>query len=368
MQSGKKSKESTPTSQNTSKGKRQRRTRHAKKQSIGKTPESLRHSNELSQPKRVFKSPLRLDHDLEPDPSTITSDKLAQIEALHARWAVEDSEQILEGNQLVELQKQRCKKVGKIIFRFNLRDTQLEAIWTLFYEQRDLLLLAKTSFGKSLIFQLLPFMLDPTGVVLILMPLKLLQAEQNAMINLIPNGKAIALTGENNQKDVQHAIATEGYTHVFTSPEIALSKKFKTNVLDHPCFAQRLSLLAIDEIHLIEEWGKSFRPLYAEIEKVRKRIPGHVPLLGVSATLTKKVRLRIIDKAGFRNNYKLMQTSLDQTEICQIHQFMQHSVLSCLDLQFILPFTVTAASDIQKTIIFINTVADIRPMINIIIG
>ena len=34
------------------------------------------------------------------------------------------------------------------------------------------------------------------------MPLKLLQADQNSMINLISSGKAIALTGENNQKAV----------------------------------------------------------------------------------------------------------------------------------------------------------------------
>ena len=78
------------------------------------------------------------------------------------------------------------------------------------------------------------------------------------MINRISNGKAIALTRENNQKDIQYTIATEGYTHVFTSPEIALSKKFETNILNHLCFAQQLSLLVIDEIYLIEEWGKNF--------------------------------------------------------------------------------------------------------------
>lgn len=85
------------------------------------------------------------------------------------------------------------------------------------------------------------------------------------------------------------------------SPEIALSKKFKANILDNPRFARRLCLLAIDEIHLVEEWGKSFWPLYAEIEKVRKRIPPHVPIQGVSATLTKSMRLRILSKAGFRD-------------------------------------------------------------------
>ena len=47
------------------------------------------------------------------------------------------------------------------------------------------------------------------------------------MINRVPQGKAIALTEENNQKETQHFIATKAYTHVFISPEIALSKNSK---------------------------------------------------------------------------------------------------------------------------------------------
>lgn len=105
------------------------------------------------------------------------------------------------------------------VFGFELQEGQVEAVSTLFYERRDLLLLAKTGFGKSLIFQILPFIFNPTGVVIILMPLKLLQAEQNSMINRIASEKAIALTGKNNNKAVQQAIACQNYTHVFTSPE-----------------------------------------------------------------------------------------------------------------------------------------------------
>lgn len=96
-------------------------------------------------------------------------------------------------------------------------------------------------------------MINPTGVVLIFKPLKFFQAKQNSMINRIPNEKVIALTRENNQKAVQQAIATNDYTYIFTTPEIALSKKFKANVLDNLCFSTRLSLLVIDKIYLVEE-------------------------------------------------------------------------------------------------------------------
>lgn len=77
----------------------------------------------------------------------------------------------------------RCNAIGPIFFGFTLHNEQIDAIWYLFYEQTDLLLLGNTGFGKSLIFQLMSFMTPIAGVVLILMPLELLQVEQSRMIN-----------------------------------------------------------------------------------------------------------------------------------------------------------------------------------------
>lgn len=119
------------------------------------------------------------------------------------------------------------------MFGFVLHEEQIDAIYCLYYKSTDLLLLAKTGFAKSLVFQLLPFMTPIPEVVLILMPLKLLQAEQCLSINSIPNGKGLILNGKNNRKEVLQDAAKGGYTHIFTSPKIALSKKFKQNVLDN---------------------------------------------------------------------------------------------------------------------------------------
>ena len=186
------------------------------------------------------------------------------------------------------------------------------------------------------------------------------------MINRLPQGKAIVLNGENSQKSIFTGVAHGHYTYVFTSPEIALSKKFKKCILDQQSFTDRLCLLAIDEIHLVDEWGKSFRLMYAEIEKVQKRIPCHVSLLGVSATMTKSTRSRVLAKAGFLPDYHLMQTSLDRPEIMQIHRFIDYPKASCLDLQLLLPKSAQQAKDLQKTVIFVNTVAEICHIIMII--
>ena len=52
---------------------------------------------------------------------------------------------------------------------------------------------------------------------------------------------------------MQQSIAHRNYAHVFTSAEIALSKKFKANVLYDPRFLGCFSFLAFDKISLFEE-------------------------------------------------------------------------------------------------------------------
>lgn len=185
------------TSQRSFKGKNKKETCQNKRQQLSETPTS--HIQMRNDDKPTVGS---LVHGEEHGEDYTLRANALGIKALHKQWKSDDMDGLLWDNELVARQKQQCKQVGSVIFGFTLQKAQVDAVWTLFYEQRDLLLLAKTGFGKSLIFQLLPFMFEPTGVVIILMPLKLLQAEQNSLINRITSGKAIALTGENNQKAV----------------------------------------------------------------------------------------------------------------------------------------------------------------------
>lgn len=107
-------------------------------------------------------------------------------------------------------------------------------------------------------------------------------------------------------------------------------------------------------------------PLYAKLEKLQKRISCNILLSSISATLTKKIQTKILEKSGFLPNYRLMQTLLDYPETMQIYHFIKHTKASCLDLQFILPKTAKKAKNIQKTIIFVNSIKEICPLIEII--
>ena len=55
----------------------------------------------------------------------------------------------------------------------------------LIFERRDLMLVAKTSFGKSMIMQALPCLI-PNAVVIIVLPLNVIGSEQIKKIAKLP--------------------------------------------------------------------------------------------------------------------------------------------------------------------------------------
>ena len=57
----------------------------------------------------------------------------------------------------------------------------------------------------------------------------------------------------------------------------------------------------IDEVHCVSHWGQDFRKDYLHLDLLKKRYP-YVPILGLTATATIKVKEDIIERLGIRNN------------------------------------------------------------------
>lgn len=102
-------------------------------------------------------------------------DKLAKIAIIYLTLEYEDMiEYSLDGKVLIAQKQYFCQEISLIIFSFLLHNEQVDAIRMLFLEQKNLLLFKKTSFGKSLIFQLLLFLSLVIELIIILILLKLL--------------------------------------------------------------------------------------------------------------------------------------------------------------------------------------------------
>lgn len=174
-------------------------------------------------------------------------------------------------------------KVAQLVYGFLPKPEQAEALWWLLFEKKDLLLVAKTSFGKSLILQLLPCLIRD-AIVLILLPLNAIGAEQMEKIQTLPGARPLHLTADNNNNQRLAFVRSGYYSHILVSPEIACSQHFRQSVLSDSRFRNRIKAVMIDEVHLVVDWGLTFRESYTHLRYLRN-VLGHKPWFGCTATL-----------------------------------------------------------------------------------
>jgi len=122
---------------------------------------------------------------------------------------------------------------------------------------------------------------------------------------------------------------------VLLSPEIALSERFKTQVLYDQAFQNHLVLVAIDEFHVVSEWGLRFRSSYSGLSLLRDLVSKSVPWLGCSATLDPVTLAEVRDLSGFSPSVRIQRISIDRPDITYAIQAIQHQINSFRDLEFL---------------------------------
>ena len=145
----------------------------------------------------------------------------------------------------------------------SIKPEQLTAVESLL-KGDDVFISVPTGFGKSLVYQLLPFCSESllrsckpsqtfkSPVVVVVSPLISLMHDQ--VSKLVAKGvKAICISGE--KSDDTFADVVEGrVTHVFGSPEAFVGNKTWRSLFVDDRVSGRVVALAIDEAHCIVKW------------------------------------------------------------------------------------------------------------------
>ena len=127
-----------------------------------------------------------------------------------------------------------------------------------------------------------------SGPVLLISPLLSLMRNQIAAAERM-GVRAVTINSENvaNWESVEEQIGKDEVDILLVSPERLANVEFREKVL--PDIALRLSLLVIDEVHCISDWGHDFRPDYRLIERISSTLPENIRLLATTATANDRV-------------------------------------------------------------------------------
>ncbi|XP_067026602.1 bifunctional 3'-5' exonuclease/ATP-dependent helicase WRN-like [Acropora muricata] len=181
----------------------------------------------------------------------------------------------------------------------SLRVKQKEAIRNIVLLKKDTLIILPTGFGKSLIYQLLPFVFDSwlgasKSFVLVVSPLNALMRDQTVKLNDLQVRSLIVRNTESLSEVEIRDIKESKYRIIYGHPEAFVGKLRK--ILDSEEVRRDLRAVVVDEAHLIVEW-KTFRPAYAQLGILGAMFP-NVPVVALMATATEKTKSQISSSLG----------------------------------------------------------------------
>ena len=197
----------------------------------------------------------------------------------------------------------------------------------------DTLGLMPTGGGKSITFQVPALMLP--GITLVVTPLISLMKDQ--VDNLKNRGiKAIALhsglTFRENSVAINH-IESGRVKILYVSPEKLIGDRFISFLHNTD-----ISLIVVDEAHCISQWGYDFRPIYLNIDRVRRALPS-VPVLALTASATNEVVTDITDKLRFARRNNIFRLSFSRNNISYLVRNTENKAHKMIEILLRVPGT-----------------------------
>ncbi|KAI0077523.1 P-loop containing nucleoside triphosphate hydrolase protein, partial [Panus rudis PR-1116 ss-1] len=150
-------------------------------------------------------------------------------------------------------------------------------------------------------------------------------------------------------------LLSDSYQILLVSPEMIQSHTFINRVLRNPKFSRRVLSIVVDEAHCISHWGADFRKKYASLGIVRAFLPCNTPVIAMTATLTARARRDI--HTFSKGHSRFINIGNDRPNVSVVVHSCEHPQNCYADLDFVIPATVNALSDIPKTWVYVDNIA-----------
>ena len=176
-------------------------------------------------------------------------------------------------------------------------------------EGRDTFGIMPTGAGKSICFQVPALLM--TGITLVISPLISLMKDQVGALNQMGVHAAFlnsSLTFRQYLKALEYAKQGQ-YKIIYVAPERLLTEEFQAFAM-----MADISMISIDEVHCVSQWGQDFRPSYLKIIEFIQMLPKRPVVSAFTATATKEVRQDVVRILQLQNP-KIILTGFDRKNL-----------------------------------------------------
>jgi len=183
----------------------------------------------------------------------------------------------------------------------------------------DTMVIAPTSYGKSLTYQI-PALVQKKALAVVVEPLLALIHDQVQKLKRLGISAVYldSTQSKSEQKDVMNALQNKKVKILYLAPE-----RLETNILSQVEKNNIIGMIVVDECHCVVSWGHTFRESYLRIGEYIDRLKKHPVVVALTATALPEDRTSIIDLLSMRN-CMIFESSLYRSKL----QLMKRSTPS----------------------------------------
>ena len=219
--------------------------------------------------------------------------------------------------QNLTVDEKSLRYVLNYIYRFDgFRPNQIDGIRQTI-EGNDSIVLLPTGSGKSVVYQLLSYIMP--GTVIVFDPIVSLIEDQVDNLTRIGADRVFGITSSTQNKNhLQHAMESGHFNLVFMSPERLQIDNFR-EALQKLCSWSIIPVCAIDEAHCVSEWGHDFRTSYLNLANTCRNLlktrSGSPSILALTGTASEAVLRDMERDLSISDIFVIRPDSFDRKEI-----------------------------------------------------